>query len=100
MHHACISSSLKIVWRLVLFIVITWLLIPLNESVTHYIYLITDPVVEFYHSFLGFDAGDRGDMEELTFLIFAVTTTSIIATCFIAVIEASFRKLMRMLRGG
>jgi hypothetical protein len=56
--------------------------------------------VEFYHSFLGFDAGDRGDMEELTFLIFAVTTTSIIATCFIAVIEASFRKLMRMLRGG
>ncbi|KFD00258.1 hypothetical protein GRAQ_04539 [Rahnella aquatilis CIP 78.65 = ATCC 33071] len=38
-------------------------------------------------------------MEELTFLIFAVTATSIIAVCSIAVIEALFKKLMRVLRG-
>ncbi|AEX54660.1 hypothetical protein [Rahnella aquatilis] len=99
MRHVYIFSTLKIVWRLILFVAITLFLTPLNESFTHYLYLITDPVVEFYHSTLGVDSGDRWDMEELTFLIFAVTATSIIAVCSIAVIEALFKKLMRVLRG-
>lgn len=96
MRHAYIFKTLKIACRLLLFIAITRFLTPLNGSFIHYIYSITDPVVAFYRTELGFDFGDRWDMEELTFLIFAVTVTSIIAVCSIAIIEAVLKKLMNI----
>ncbi|WP_114193344.1 hypothetical protein [Edaphovirga cremea] len=98
MHRALLFKCLGIAIRIALFIGIFYLLTPINATLAHYDYMLTDTVVDFYRFKMGFDFGDHWDMEELTFFVFATTAVSIIAVVSIAVLEAAFSFLMSKIK--